>query len=90
MNMVAFLTSLITPFVGRVLISLGFGVVTYLGVDAILDTFISSISSYINGMDGVIYNVLALSGFIQAIGVLLGAMAARLSLIPLKRLQAIT
>ncbi|MEQ1915404.1 MAG: DUF2523 domain-containing protein [Gallionella sp.] len=81
-----YLASVAAPIAQRVLIGLGIGTITYIGLDAAFTTV----------KDGVVNNwgqvpqgalaVLTAAGVGQAVGIVLGAIAARVVMIQVKKL----
>lgn len=63
---------------GRVMVSLGIGLVTYTGVSASLDWGASFIASSMNSLPSVSLQVLGLLGVQRDIAIFLGAISARL------------
>jgi hypothetical protein len=84
-----YLASVSVPIAQRVLTGIGIGVVTYVGLDAVM----------VQIQDGIIGNwaaiplaasqLLGLAGVPQAIGIVLGSFAARFSMMQLKALSQI-
>lgn len=70
----------------RVLASLGIGFAVYVGLDTLYDSLVSDITTNLNSAHYVILQMLSLAGFIDAIGIILGAISARIALIPLRRI----
>lgn len=82
-----FLMALVAPITRQVLISLGFAVVTYAGVDLALQTGFDLVRSHFSGFTGVAAGIVALSGVGQAMGIIAGGIVARVSMSQLKRLM---
>lgn len=80
MKLGTWLLSLVSPILGRILVSLGFSVVTItgftVGVNALKDQLVSSISS----LPSDLLNVFLLSGGGVGLGMITGAIATRLLL----------
>lgn len=68
--------------------ALGFGVVTYVGADLMLESALGRIQSSI-GAAGAVANFAGLMGLDQAVSILVGAMTVRVSLAPLKRMMLV-
>jgi len=79
------LIGLVTPIVRRVLVALGIGLVTYTGLDLIMSGVQSAVITSIGGMTGASAQVAAILGFQQSVGILLGALTARLALTQLTK-----
>lgn len=81
-----FFMGMVAPLVRKALVILGVGVVTYTGFQVVLDNFINQIKANM-GQLGQYADLAALIGFQQSVGIILGAVAARISLMTLKRFQ---
>lgn len=79
------LIGLVTPLVRRVLVALGIGLVTYTGLDYILSQVQSLVIASMGGMTGASAQVAAILGFQQSVGIILGALSARLALTQLTK-----
>lgn len=79
------LVGLAWPAISRILTSLGLGTVTFVGMDAMLQSAISSSQSSLAGLSPEILAIMSISGFITAMGILAGALTASLMLVALKR-----
>ena len=66
--------------VGRVLLSLGIGYVTYTGLDSSLDWIKSQIASAFGGVPSQAMSVMSACGAGTAVSIVLGAIAARMFL----------
>lgn len=69
--------------------SLGLGLVSYVGFLAIKSQIDQAVANMWGGMVGEVYQVVALAGFVDAVGVWLGALTTAVSLVSFKRLGAI-
>lgn len=76
-RILAWLLSLFTFLPTRVLTMMGFGWVTYQAFDDGVNNLVGSALSSLGGMNGTAYSILSLTGFIDAVGILLGAIVAR-------------
>lgn len=85
----AYLDSVSLPIVQKVLVGLGFGTVTYVGLQAAftsLETmFQSNMSSIPSGMAALLY----LGGFNQGAGLVLAAVTSRIAMSAVKKFQLI-
>lgn len=75
------------PIAKRVLAALGMGVVSYSAINAALSGVQSAVTSAYGSISGEIAGILSLAGFGQAMGIVLGAMVARISYAQLSKLQ---
>lgn len=81
----AFIVSIIGPIAKRVLIALGIGTLTYVGLDAAFDAAKAAVISNYGQMSADVLNVVSLAGFGQAFGIILGAIAGRLAMIAVSK-----
>jgi hypothetical protein len=86
MNWGTFLIALAGPIVKRALLALGIGWITYKGLDVLLQNVIGAIQQNFGAFSGQAAQIFWLSGFGTAVGIILGAIAARLSMMVLGRL----
>jgi len=77
----AFLIGLVTPLVKKVLIALGFGVVTYAAMTPLINSVISSAQSAFGGITGAVAGLAGLAGIPEVLGIFAGALVARVSFI---------
>lgn len=84
-----YLASVSTPIAQRVLTGLGFGVVTYVGLQAVMTEIQNNVLSHWGGIPPISMQLLSLAGVPDVIGILLGAFAARFSMMQLKSLSQI-
>ena len=80
MKLGTWLFSLISPAIGRILVALGFSVVSITGMDAIFVQLKTSLVAGLGGMSANMFNVFLLAGGGQALGIITGALATRLML----------
>jgi hypothetical protein len=81
-----FLASVAGPLVRRILAALGFGIITYVGFQAVKDQVQDAITSALTGMPLAVYQILALGGFVDSIGIWLGALTAAVAAMAIKKL----
>lgn len=79
MNLATFLMGLVGPLALRVITALGMGVVTFTGVDAALSGLIAQAQSSWAGIGADVLGLAALAGIPAALGIVCGAMTARVS-----------
>ena len=82
----AFLAAAIGPLAKRVLVALGLGFISWSGFQAIKVQVLSAVTAAWAGVPADVYQVLALAGVVDAIGVWLGALTAVVALLSLKHL----
>lgn len=83
------LTSLAGPLAKKALTALGMGVVSYAAINAALSAVTSAVTASYGAITGDLASILNLAGFGQALGIILGAMAARLTYAQLNKLQVL-
>jgi len=66
-----------SSIVGRVLVSLGIGYVTYSGLSVLLDWLKSAIFGELMGVDGVVLGIISVLQIDAAVNVLFSALAVR-------------
>lgn len=81
------LLSLAWPIVKKILIQLGFALVTYTGVKEGLDFIFNNVSVTILSVDSHIFAILSLMGFGKALGIVFGALSAKAGLGVVKKLE---
>lgn len=87
MNIAAWLLSIAGPIVTRVLLQLGIGVVSYAAVITAVNSLISSARGNYNNIPSDILSIFSIAGFNDAFGIIVAAIAARLSVQVWKRFQ---
>lgn len=86
MSWASFLSAAAGPLAKKVLGALGMGAITYAGFEAIKGQISSAVTSMWGGMPADVYSVVALAGFVDAVGVWLGAITTAVALLSFKRL----
>lgn len=86
MPLVALLLMLAAPLARRILISLGFGIITYAGLTLAFNAARDQVVAYYGQAGADITVVADLAGLPQAFGIMLGACAARIALMAVQRL----
>lgn len=77
----AWLVAIAWPVVKRVLIAMGVGFATYEGLAVLADALKAEVVSAWGQLGGVTLQFLSLAGFPSAVGIVLGAMVARVAMI---------
>lgn len=80
MNLATFLMALCQPLIGRILVSLGFSVVTITGFNLVIGEIKSAIVASTNAMPSVTLNLFLIGGGGVAMGIIFGAITTRLML----------
>lgn len=84
-GLAGFLAALVAPFARRAMTALGFSLVTFVGVREALDFAFTNAQSSLAGLPGDAIALISMAGFPSALGIISGAVIARLSMIQLKR-----
>ena len=84
-NISDWLVSITAPMVTRVLAALGLGTVTYAGASTALTSALSSAKTAIGGLGGETLQILAMSGFFDAMAITSGGLISGLAWMVLKR-----
>lgn len=74
------LVNLAGSFAGRLLLAIGFEFVTYKGIDLMFDGVKTAALNYLGGLPGDVFQMVGLVGIPQAIGIVFGAIAARMGI----------
>lgn len=85
MPIAAWLLSISSPIVVRVLSQLGIGIVSFIGVEAAVNQLISMAQSHWMGLPSVVLQFMAIAGLNTALGIIAGGVSARLTLMVFKR-----
>lgn len=83
----SFLLALSGPIARQVLVALGIGVVSYVGVDAAVGALLNQAKASWSAMPAGVAQYVALSGANTGLSLIAGGILGRVSLIPLKRLR---
>lgn len=75
MSWKAFIAAGVGPWSKKVLASLGIGMVTYVGFAAIQGTIESAITDSLSGIGADAYQIIAMAGIVDALGIWIGALA---------------
>lgn len=85
----AFLTAAAGPLAKRVLQALGIGIISYAGLAVAMNAVVDAVKSSWGGIVGPTLDIIQLAGFQHALGIVLGAMLAKLSFMVTERLGRI-
>jgi hypothetical protein len=80
-----YINSVASPIVQNVLVSLGFGTVTYAGLQTVFNGIQTQILGQMNTLPTQIAALFYLAGFNYAVGLVLAAWAMRISMTAMKR-----
>lgn len=75
------------PIVIRVLTTLGLGVVTYTGLNAVVTMAYNSIQASLSGLPADIATFAFLSGLPQGMAIIMSALVARIALMQVQKIQ---
>jgi cell division protein FtsX len=89
LSLASLLGAIVPLLATRVLVSLGIGTVTFVGLSAAFGTAAGFVQSYFGSIGGDAANLISLMGVGSAMGILLGALSARLSMIALSKLAKV-
>ncbi len=81
----AWLSTITWPLVSRVFAALGLGTVTYTGASAALSSALSAAKSAFAGLSGEVLQIMAMTGFFDAMAITAGGMISALTWLVLKR-----
>ena len=87
MTLAAWILLIAVPVAKQVLVGLGIGFVTYAGISTLLDSAVSSVQTNFTGMGGDMLGLIQLSGSIEAIGIMMGGISARLLMMSLTKFR---
>jgi len=90
LNLWTLLTGLAWPMAKKILTMLGIGWLTYEGLTAVAGQAQGYVISNFGSLPASMLQVLSLSGFAESVGIILGAVTARLSFTVLQRLGKLT
>lgn len=85
MNPAVWVLALVAPLVRRILIALGVGLISYGGLALLATQVRDQVLTNLSGVTGDAYQVVAMSGAFEAVGIMLGALAARAALMAVER-----
>jgi len=85
MKVGTYIASLVQPLLAKVLMSLGFSVVTIIGVEAIFTQLRNQLQTSFGGLPADMLNLFLLAGGGTGMGMILGAITTRLMLWQIQR-----
>ena len=80
MTLWAFLASAVGPLAIKILIALGITAVTFVGVDTVTSQLVGYVTASYTGLPSATLQIFGLAGVGQGLGLILGAINARLAL----------
>lgn len=81
----AWLGALAWPLVSRVIVAMGLGTVTYIGLNAAITAALTAGKAAMSGLGADVASLIALSGFFEAIAITAGGIVASLAFSVVKR-----
>lgn len=81
-----FLGRLAWPLVSRVLAAMGFGYVTYEGASSAVDSALSAAKGALAGLGADVLQIMALSGFFEAMAITSGGIVSGLAWMAMKKM----
>lgn len=90
MKMFSFLLAAIWPLAKKLLASLGIGWLTYEGLGLVGNQIQSAVLASWGQIGGVTLQILSLAGVPESVGILLGAISAKIALVAVGRLGKVT
>lgn len=90
MSLMSVISGSIGSWAIRAVSSLGLGVISYIGFSAIASQVESAAMNAINSLSAVTYQILALAGVIDALGIWFGAITAAVAFMSFKRLGVLS
>lgn len=90
MSWATFVAAGIGPWAKKAATALGFGVVSYVGFDALQGQIAAAVNAQVSGLGADVYAILALAGFLTLVQIWLSAFSAVVALLTFKRLGLLT
>lgn len=90
MHLFAWLLSIAWPLVKKVLVMLGIGLVSYAGLSAIGAEIQNAVLSNWGMLGGAVLQIATLGGIPQSIGIILGALNARIAYVAVGKIGRVT
>jgi len=85
MGFAQLLLSLVQPVLARVLVALGFSVVSFVGMDLVMNQLISTAQGAWGGLPVSILQLVGLAGIGQGLGIIMGAVLTRVMIWQLQK-----
>lgn len=85
-GLAAWLLSMVVPIVQRVMIALGLGTIAYTGLAALASTLTNAVVASWGQMSASMIAIATLGGIPQSVGIILGALSARLAYMAVGRI----
>ncbi|MBA4112009.1 MAG: hypothetical protein C0492_01375 [Verminephrobacter sp.] len=85
MGFAQLLLSLVQPVLARVLVALGFSVVSFVGMEMLMNQMISTVQGAWGGLPASILQLAGLAGIGQGLGIVFGAVLTRIMIWQLQK-----
>ena len=79
------LLALVPPILARILVSLGFAVVSFVGMELLMNQMISTVQNAWGGLPASILQLAGLAGIGQGLGIIFGAVLTRVMIWQLQK-----
>jgi hypothetical protein len=79
------LLALVQPILARILVSLGFAVVSFVGMELLMNQMISTVQNAWGGLPASILQLAGLAGIGQGLGIIFGAVLTRVMIWQLQK-----
>jgi len=76
-----FLLSLVKPLISRILIALGIGLVSVVGINSVIDQIKNALVNNIGGLPADVFGLFMLAGMGQALGIITGAITTKILIV---------
>lgn len=76
-----FLLSLVRPLISRILLALGIGLVSVVGINTVIDQIKDILVNSIGGLPADVFGLFLLSGMGQALGIITGAITTKILIV---------
>ena len=86
MNIASFLLAMVRPLLAKIFVSLGLGLITYVGVQAAFDKVVNLAVSNISGLPPQASALAGLAGIDTALGIVIGACSYVIGLSAMSRI----
>ena len=87
MTLAAWLLLIVVPIAKQIFVGLGIGFMTYTGVDLLLNAAVGNVRAGFLGLSPDVAVFIQMSGVLDAIGIILGGVSARLLLMSMTRFK---
>ena len=85
MSLALWFASISWPVVSRVMVALGFGILTYVGLDSAVSTALGHAKSVLAGLPGDVLFILAKAGLFEALAIVSGGLVGSLTFLTINR-----